>query len=141
MTSPTVIEDMLLLKEFDVFFLMGTAILIAAIGLRVLRALGVRAFVSGEPISWTRDRPRQSHVVGSLLFGAAWSVTGTCPGPMAAMIGEGTMGGLLVATGLIGGIALHNRMHGRLSTPAATAHTVQATARRVPQHIEPGSCV
>jgi hypothetical protein len=39
------------------------------------------------------------------FFGAGWSVPGTCPRPVAAMIGEGKLAGLIVRAGLLAGVA------------------------------------
>lgn len=106
LTKPTVIREMLLLHEPDVFLLMGSAILVAAIGCRVLRATGMRAFASGELIQWKVQPVQRRHVVGSALFGVGWSVAGTCPGPAAAMIGEGKLGGLAVVAGILAGVLI-----------------------------------
>jgi hypothetical protein len=106
LTDPRVIRDMLLLKHADVFLIMGSAIATAAIGVRLLRALRIRAFVSGEPVNWTTERPERRHIVGSMLFALGWSVAGTCPGPVAAMVGQGQLGGVPVAAGLLLGVTL-----------------------------------
>ncbi len=110
LSDPTVIHNMLLLREAHVFLIMGSAIVVAAVGLRLLRIAGSRAFFTGEPIGWSVQRLERRHVIGSVIFGAGWSVAGTCPGPVAAMIGEGHLGGLVVASGLLAGVALHQRL-------------------------------
>ena len=106
-TDPVVIRRMLLLQEFDVFLLMGSAIVVAALGSRILRSAGARTLVSREPVQWTSVRPGVNHVAGSALFGVGWSVVGTCPGPAAAMIGEGRLSGLLVVAGILLGVLVH----------------------------------
>ena len=110
LTHPDVIRRMLLLREPDVFLLMGSAVAVAAIGVRLLRAAGIRAIVTGEIVSWSLERPRPRHVVGSILFGAGWSVAATCPGPAAAMIGEGRLGGAVVAAGIFIGVVLQGAL-------------------------------
>ena len=106
LTDPNVIRSMLLLREIDVFLLMGSAVAVAAVGTRLLRSFRVRAIVTGEAIGWSLEQPQARHVVGSILFGAGWSVAGTCPGPVAAMIGEGRFAGLVVVAGICAGVAL-----------------------------------
>ena len=105
-TDPRVIRDMLLLKEPHVFLIMGSAVAVAALGVRALKAAGARAIVTGEPVRWSVERPRARHVAGSALFAVGWTVAGTCPGPVAAMVGEGRMLGLPVAFGLLAGVLL-----------------------------------
>lgn len=106
LSDPGIIRDMLLLREPDVFLLMGSAVLVAAIGLRALRTVGIRAIATGEPIQWTTAKPQVRHVTGSVLFGAGWSLAGTCPGPVAAMVGQGRVGGLFIVAGLLAGVLL-----------------------------------
>jgi uncharacterized membrane protein YedE/YeeE len=110
LTHAEVIRQMLLLREPDVFLLMGSAVAVAAIGVRLLRAAGIRAIVTGEIVSWSLERPRARHVVGSILFGAGWSVAATCPGPAAAMIGEGHLGGAAVVAGIFLGVVLQGAL-------------------------------
>lgn len=105
-SDPSVIRDMLLLRDSHVFLIMGSAIVVAATGTRLLRAARAKAILSGEPIQWTLLRAQPRHVAGSVLFGIGWSIAGTCPGPAAAMIGEGKIGGLVVAAGILGGVTL-----------------------------------
>jgi uncharacterized membrane protein YedE/YeeE len=123
LTDPQVIRNMLLLRETDVFLLMGSSVLVAASGVRLLRAAGSRAFMTGEPIAWSIERPSARHFAGSALFGAGWSVAGTCPGPVAAMIGEGRFGGVVVAAGLLAGIALQGAVARKRSARAEVPGT------------------
>jgi hypothetical protein len=54
-----VIRDMLMLREADVFLLMGSAVAVAAIGSWILRAMKVRAPLSARPsvgTAFTRGR-------------------------------------------------------------------------------------
>ena len=127
LSDPTVIRNMLLLRDGHVFLIMASAIVVAAVGLRLLRTTGSHGFVTGEPIGWSVQRPERRHVVGSVIFGAGWSVAGTCPGPVAAMIGEGKLGGLAVAAGLLAGVALQQNLVGTQAIerqPAAPPHPV-----------------
>ena len=106
LSDPAIIREMFLLRSPHVFLVMGSAVAIAAVGVRLLRAAGVRAFITGDAIGWSVEPARSRHVAGSALFAAGWSVAGTCPGPVAAMIGEGKLAGLVVAGGLVVGVAL-----------------------------------
>jgi uncharacterized protein len=106
LTDPMVIRRMLRLQEPDVFLLMGAAIVVASISIRVLRALRMRSLVGGEPVGWTTSKVAKRHVAGSVIFGIGWSIAATCPGPMLAMIGQGRLGGLFVAAGVFVGLTL-----------------------------------
>ena len=127
LSDPAVIRDMLLLREPDVFLLMGSAIAVAAVGTWLLRFFGARALANHEPVAWALERPERRHVVGSVLFGAGWAVTGTCPGPVAVMIGEGRLAGIVVAIGLGAGVLLQGALK-RRQVAAATGHEVPGMA-------------
>ncbi len=103
-TDPRVIQAMLLLKEPDVFLLMGSAIAVSSAGIWLLRLRGVRAVSSGEPITWERTTPQGRHVLGSAMFGLGWALTQSCPGPVAAMMGQGKLGGITVGAGIFVGV-------------------------------------
>jgi uncharacterized membrane protein YedE/YeeE len=118
LTDPRVIRDMLLLTEPHVFLIMGSAVAIAAIGMRVLKARSLRCIVTGEPVDWSVERPRTRHVAGSILFGLGWTVAGTCPGPVAAMIGEGRLVGVPVVVGLLAGVTIQRMLAARKNVQA-----------------------
>lgn len=106
LTDPHVIRSMLLLHEPDVFFLMGSAMMVAAVGAHALRATGARSVLGRETITWSRNMPTRDHLVGSVVFGLGWSLACTCPGPLAAQLGSGQLAGLFTAGGLILGVVL-----------------------------------
>ena len=126
-TDPIVIRRMLLLQDFDVFFLMGSAIAVAALGLVWLKREHATTLVTREPVGWTLARPARRHVVGSVMFGIGWALAGTCPGPMAAMLGQGRLGGLFVAAGVLLGIALQGVANRSRAARAESLHEPSAT--------------
>ena len=109
-TDPAAIRSMLLLQDPHVFLIMGSAIVVAGIGVRGLRFLQLRSLVGREPIAWSPIPVERRHIAGSAIFGAGWSVACTCPGPVAAMIGQGHFAGLIVSAGLLSGILLKHRL-------------------------------
>jgi uncharacterized protein len=106
LTDPHVIREMLLLKEAHVFLIMGSAVVMGAAGTQLLKMLDARTIVTHEPISFRREHPEARHITGSVLFATGWTVAGTCPGRVAAMVGQGQLLGLPVAAGLFTGVML-----------------------------------
>lgn len=126
LTNPAVIHDMLRLREAHVFLIMGTAIVVAAAGSLGLRALGTRSWLTREPIGWSTARPERRHVIGSVMFGIGWSIAGTCPAPVAAMLGRGQVGALLVVGGLVAGITAQGALARRRQGTVPRIDTVCA---------------
>jgi hypothetical protein len=102
---------MLLLREPDVFLLMGSAMMVAGVGAHALRATGARSLVGGEPIAWIRTRPTRDHAIGSVIFGVGWSLACTCPGPVAAQLGTGQFAALFTTAGLMLGVILQGSIN------------------------------
>jgi uncharacterized membrane protein YedE/YeeE len=109
MTDPDAIRRMLLLEDAYLFLVMASSIAVGFVALRLLRRLRFRAALTGEPMAWKVARPRPRHVAGSALFGLGWGVSCTCPGPIAAQLGQGTFWSVATIAGVVLGIVLFGR--------------------------------
>ncbi len=119
MSDPDVIRGALLFEQSYMFLFFATAVATAAIGVRLVRRFRERAVLADAPIGWTRARPRREHVVGSLLFGTGWGLTGACPGPVATQVGQGIGWGAVMLVGIVGGVYLFLRRRSPETEPAA----------------------
>jgi uncharacterized membrane protein YedE/YeeE len=110
MTDPDRIRAMLLLEDLYLFLVMFSAIAVGFVGLRLLRRIRFRSVVGREPVTWAVAKPERRHVAGSLLFGAGWGVSYSCPGPIAAQLGQGMFWSLATIGGIVIGIIVHARL-------------------------------
>lgn len=108
-TDPDAIRRMLLLQDLYLFGVIGLSTVTAFVGIRLLRRLGTRALLTREPLGWTRTPAQTRHVVGSVIFGAGWGIANTCPGPVAAQLGQGALWSLLTISGIVIGMQLRGR--------------------------------
>ncbi len=117
-TDYDAIVGMFALTDLHLMGVIGSAVLVAGVGLRLLR----RRRPTLAALASMTPKPRKAgNVVGGLLFGAGWAITGTCPGTVMAQLGEGKMVALFTLTGILIGAALYQRLgHGveRALTPA-----------------------
>lgn len=102
------IHRMLRFDEFDVYFLMGSAIATALVPLRWLERRRTRTLLAG-PLALSRSKPRRHHLIGGALFGAGWAVVGTCPAPALVMLSSGAWLGVVAIAGLFLGLHLRDR--------------------------------
>ena len=113
-TDPDRIRAMLLLKDLYLYEMMFSAMAVAFIGLRVLRRLRVRALATKQPIAWETQRPEARHVIGAAVFGLGWSLTDSCPAPIAAQLAQGMLWAVVTVVGVLVGIELYlRRQEGR----------------------------
>jgi uncharacterized protein len=121
LASPDVIRQALLFEHSYLFLLFASAVLVAAVGLALLRRSGMRALVTRAPIHWTPERPARRHIVGSALFGLGWGVADACPGPIATQVGQGIAWGLFTFAGVVLGVYLFLRAEHTETEPATDA--------------------
>jgi uncharacterized protein len=100
----TTIHQALLLHSWYLFAVFGSAVAVAAAGLALLRRSGTTRY--GGPLRLPHRPARRRHLYGAAIFGAGFALTGACPGSALAMVATGGLGGLLVLTGLAGGMWL-----------------------------------
>jgi uncharacterized protein len=118
MTDPDVIRRMLLLEDAYLYIVMGCSVAVAFVGLRLLRAFRVRALVTRDPVAWATVRPSSRHLAGSILFGAGWGLSNSCPGPIAAQLGQGMLWSLCTIAGIAIGITVYGRLHAQVRRAA-----------------------
>lgn len=98
------IQEMFRFQSFHMYGIMGSAVLVAALSLILLRKLNLRT-ADGAPIQLA-PKPLGSgvrYLAGGTLFGLGWALTGACPGPMFALVGNGYGVALvMIASALLG---------------------------------------
>jgi len=84
------IQEMFHFQSFRMYGIIGSAIVTAAASIAIIKAMGLNS-LDGEPITIPR-RPFGSgirYALGGTIFGLGWAMTGACPGPLFALIGNG----------------------------------------------------
>jgi uncharacterized protein len=114
----TTIHDGLLLRNPYIFLMLGSAMLVAVIGLAVLRRGGGTAFAGR--LTLPRSGIQRRHVYGGIVFGVGFGVGATCPGITVAMTATGGLYGLVVLVGLLAGLWLRGAVERRQNRPLAT---------------------
>jgi uncharacterized membrane protein YedE/YeeE len=84
------IQEMFHFQSFRMYGIVGSAVVTAALSLALLKRLRVRS-VSGEFISVAPKTLGRGirYAVGGTIFGLGWALTGACPGPLVALMGDG----------------------------------------------------
>jgi hypothetical protein len=106
-SDPDRIRDMLLLRDPYLYLMMFSAMGIGLLGLRVLRRRQVRALLTRSPVKLERARPERRHIAGAAVFGLGWSLSDSCPAPVAAQLAHGVWWSLFTIAGIFLGIELY----------------------------------
>lgn len=118
LASPEVIRDALLFKDSYLFLLFASAVLVAAVGLALLRRAERRALLVDAQITCEPEAPTRRHLAGAAIFGLGWGIADACPGPIAAQVGQGIGWGLATFVGVIIGVYLFVRREEPETEPA-----------------------
>lgn len=81
-------QEMFHFQGFHMYGIFMTAVPVGALSIFLLRKLHVRSR-TGEAIDKPVKVYRHGVVIGGLIFGFGWALTGACPGPLYAQIGGG----------------------------------------------------
>ena len=95
------IQEMFHLQSFHMYGVIGSAIMVAAIFVWLIKRFNIKT-ISGEKIEFHRKPFSKGQIIGGLLFGLGWAITGACPGPLFAQIGSGAT---VIAVTLLSAIA------------------------------------
>lgn len=109
------IQGMFLFERFQLYGIIGTAVLLTAPGLWLLKRRG--ATLLGSPIRIELKPQHRGNVIGGLLFGVGWSIAGMCPGPILVNIGEGKLYALGALAGALTGAAIFGVVYPALQGP------------------------
>lgn len=119
------IQAMFLFDSFQLYGILGTAVTLTAAGIGIIKWRGRTAL--GRPVAIELKPFHRGNVVGGLLFGVGWSITGMCPGPMVVNIGEGKLYAVAALAGALVGAAgfgvLYPRLQGLFALPTLKVGT------------------
>lgn len=109
------IQGMFLFERFQLYGIIGTAVVLTAPALWLIRRRG--RTITGAPIRIEGKLLHRGNIVGGVLFGVGWSIAGMCPGPILVNIGEGKLYAIAALAGALTGTAIFGRLYGLLQRP------------------------
>ncbi len=92
---------MFLFEDFQLMIVICLAIVVAMVGVVLLKRSHVRAVATGAEIDFVKKPYQKGLIAGALLFGIGWGMTASCPGTVPAMIGEGKVTGIFALIGIL----------------------------------------
>ncbi len=96
------IQEMFRFQSFHMYGVIGSAVVVGMISVILIKKFKAKT-IQGDPVE-THSRPySHGQIIGGLLFGFGWALTGACPGPIYAIIGSGSTVFLVVLASAIAG--------------------------------------
>ncbi|RYE54326.1 MAG: transporter [Sphingobacteriales bacterium] len=96
------IQEMFRLQSFHMYGVIGTAVVTGMISVWLIKRFNIKT-IHGEDIRFHTKKFNKGQVIGGLIFGLGWAMTGACPGPLFAQIGTGALVVIVVLLSAIAG--------------------------------------
>ncbi len=82
------IQEMFRFQSFHMYGIIGSAIAVGALSVWLIRKYKIKT-IYGEDIVIVTKPFNKGVIIGGLMFGIGWAITGACPGPLFAQVGTG----------------------------------------------------
>ncbi len=107
------IQKMFRFEEPYMYLIIGTAVITGIIAVQLLKKLKVKS-ISNESLVYSGKDLNKGTVIGGILFGIGWAITGACPGPIFAQLGAGEFAAIATFVGAVVGVLLFNLVKSKL---------------------------
>lgn len=108
------IQEMFYFQSFHMYGVLFSAIGVAMIGVQLLKLRNKRIsddrkipFVK-KAFNW------KANILGGILFGLGWAITGACPGPIYGLIGLGILPAIVILVGALLGTFVYLSIRSKL---------------------------
>ncbi len=108
------IQEMFHFQSFHMFGLLFSAILTAMVSIVVLKKIKLKSVFGNsirterKPLNW------KSNIVGGLIFGVGWAISGACSGPLFVLVGLEWKIGLTGLCGALLGALIYGTVSSKL---------------------------
>jgi len=82
------IQEMFRFQSFHMYGIIGSAVVVGMISVLIIKRFKIKTF-NGDTINIVPKIYHKGYFPGGVLFGLGWALTGACPGPMFALVGNG----------------------------------------------------
>lgn len=108
------IYEMFRFQSFHMYGVIGSAVVLGVITVWFIKKTTVKS-VNGEVISIAaKEKGWIRYLLGGILFGLGWALTGACPGPIYILIGNGFSIFLVVLASAIFGTFVYGVLRDKL---------------------------
>ena len=106
-------QEMFRFQSFHMYGIIGSAILTGMISLQLIKRLHIKT-ITGKSITMEAKQFNKGTIIGGLIFGMGWALTGACPGPIFAQIGAGASVAIVLLLSAIAGTWVYSFLKPKL---------------------------
>jgi uncharacterized membrane protein YedE/YeeE len=109
------IQEMFRFQSPRMYEIIASAVVVAALSVALVRRLGLKT-LAGEAIAIPPKNLGSGtrYALGGTIFGLGWALTGACPGPLFALVGNGITVMIAAIASAMAGTGLYGFVRPRL---------------------------
>lgn len=111
MSKPEIVLSFLQLKDYGLFVLMGAATITTFVAINIVPKFLEKPILGGEFKPRVRTLNRNT-ILGAIIFGIGWGISGQCPGSALSSLGIGNIPILIGIAGMFVGAYVMGRFFG-----------------------------
>ena len=83
------IYEMFRFESFHMYGIIGSAVVLTILITYLIKKYRIRDMYGNEIFFMDKAKTWPRYIIGGIMFGLGWAMTGACPGPMFTLIGAG----------------------------------------------------
>ncbi|MCB0211177.1 MAG: YeeE/YedE family protein [Anaerolineae bacterium] len=107
------IQKMFLFEEAHMYLIIASAIAVGVVSMYIIKRFNLKT-VFHEDVAIKTKPFHKGMIIGGIIFGVGWAITGACPGPIYAQIGSGEYIALITFAGAMMGMYLYALLQPKL---------------------------
>lgn len=108
------IQEMFRFQSFHMYGIMGTAVVLGVIVTALIKKFEMRTTQGSRIMFSPKQMSITRYLVGGIIFGLGWALSGACPGPMYTLVGAGIPIFLVVIASAVLGTMVYGAVRSKL---------------------------
>ena len=83
------IYEMFKFQSFHMYGVIGSSVVLGIIFIQIIKRRKLKSIDGEEIVITPKERGFKRYLLGGIIFGLGWALTGACPGPLFILVGNG----------------------------------------------------
>lgn len=108
------IQEMFRFQSFHMYGIIGTAVVLGTMATYIIKKYKLRDYEGNLIVFTPKEKSVPRYLIGGIIFGLGWALTGACPGPLFVNLGYGYWSFLIAIAGALSGTYFYGMIRDRL---------------------------